>query len=110
LKNRLSAGFHDPMTLFDQTAPIRCVLHDAVCVNEVERTLTKWQPLSVCHNEVRVQPALPKIRSCEPDGRIGYVYTRHDRAVLRKPDQICSRSASHFKHTPASIFGERNQA
>jgi hypothetical protein len=95
------------MALFDEASAIGCVLHDPMCVHEVEDALGNWQPFSVANHQASMQSALLKVRLSESYGRLSNVYACNHGSILRESGEIGSRSASHFQHAPTARLGER---
>ena len=102
-------GRKDAAALAHERAIVGRVLHDAVRVDEIERSLAKRQRLAVGDGEACRQLLEREILRRQRDRRRREVDAGDHRAVSREANQIGAGAASDLEHAAAAILIERHE-
>lgn len=110
LKNRFATRLQNAPALVDELLRVGRVLDDAVGVYQIEGTVGKWKPFSVCFTEVGFQPLLFEILSRECDCRRRQIDAGDDRSAACEPRQVGPRATPDLEHLTTRIAVKVHQS
>ena len=99
-------GFEHAPAFLDERPAVGCVLHDAVCENEIERAVGVRQMLAVGFAKVRFEALLREVLSGERDRRRRDIDATDEGAAFREANEIGTGAAADVEHTFAAIAVE----
>src|SRR5205085_5395362 len=103
LEDRRSSGSHNPPAFLDQFPIVRCVLDDAVSVDEIEGVVRIWKVFAVRLTQIRAEALLREVLLRERNCRRGQIDTGDLGAGLREAHQIDSGATADLEHALATV-------